>query len=344
MPQSSTVGQYAAQSDTYNVYADNFDLSLLPNSDGEVPLSPQSQLSLDLPEITNIDYIPTTVFHHQEFQIKSETITSDEYYSTSDMLMVSTPQNAHHDQQYTSHFYNPPQLSPPQDQFVTIFPPSPAPSHDSSQYHHSNIKQEFCPSTTTLYPPSPPDSHGSLSPRGHFEYFKGEISGGSSSEASGSDSESCIDLNQLLNEADLRDAGADSSDHHLLLDHQLLRGYLQDTSFQRKHNLKPLALDSLLMGGWASGDDIGPVILLALEQARKDVQQTCAALNIPAGEFRTQNLSFFLILSYRNFISCAFILCKARYTHGKYLLTNNKTRANGKYLLKKFANFVNFSL
>lgn len=271
MPQSTTVGQYASQTDSYNVYAENFDLSLLPTADSEVPLSPQSQLTLDLPEIANIEYIPTTVF--QEFQIKSENITTDDYYST-DMLMVSTPQNTHH--QYTS-FYNAPQLSPPQDQFVTIFPPSPAPSHDSQV--HANIKQEFCTSNNnyTLYPPSPPDSHGSLSPRCHFEYFKNEIS-----ETSGSDSESCIDLDLLLNEADFSDA-LRTGDHP---DHQLLRGYLQDTSFQRKHNLKPLALESLLMGGWASGDDIGTVILLALEQARKDVQQTCAALNIPAGEFR----------------------------------------------------------
>lgn len=274
MSQSTTIGQYAAQSDTYNVYAENFDLSLLPNtSDSEVPLSPHSQqLSLDLPEITNIDYIPTTVF--QEFQIKSETITTDEYYS-SDMLMVSHPQNTHqHQHQYThTAFYN---SSPSQDQFVTIYPPSPAPSHDS-QIHTSsnNIKQEFC--SNTLYPPSPPDSHGSLSPRGNFEYFKGEVS----ETSSGSDSESCIDLDLLLNEADY------SCEANLKTgDHQLLRGVLQDTSFQRKHNLKPLALESLLMGGWASGDDIAPVILLALEQARKDVQQTCAALNIPAGELR----------------------------------------------------------
>lgn len=280
MPQPISIGQFAHHSDTYNVYADNFDLSLLPTTDSEVPLSPQSQLSLDLPPITHhIDYIPTTIY--QEFPIKSETITTDEYYS-SDMLMVSTSHNNNtQSAQYTS-FYGAPQLSPSahQDQFVTIFPPSPAPSTHDSQNPHSaqHIKQEF--GTNTLYPPSPPDSQGSLSPRGHFEYFKGEAI-----ETAGSDSESCIDLDLLLNEADLRDTLC-ADQHHLAgqLDHQLLRGYLQDTSFQRKHNIKPLALESLLMGGWASGDDIGPVILLALEQARKDVQQTCAALNIPTGE------------------------------------------------------------
>lgn len=272
MNQSNPVGQYASHPDNYNVYADNFDLSLLPTTDGEVPLSPQSPLNVVQPEIANIEYIPTTVF--PGFQIKSETITTDEYYSA-DMLMVSTQQNTN--QQYTS-FYSAPQLSPHQDHFVTIYPPSPAPSNDSQVY--GNIKQEFC--HNTLYPPSPPDSNGSLSPRSHFEYFKGEVS-----ETSGSDSESCIDLDLLLNEADFSDSALHQTEEHLSgqLDHQLLRGYLQDTSFQRKHNLKPLALESLLMGGWASGDDIGPVILLALEQARKDVQQTCAALNIPTGEF-----------------------------------------------------------
>ena len=67
-------------------------------------------------------------------------------------------------------------------------------------------------------------------------------------------------------------------------DHQLLRECLQDTSFQRRHNLKPVALESLL-GGWESRGDIEPVISLAIEQARRDVEDTCAQLNISPGKW-----------------------------------------------------------
>lgn len=271
MPQTNLAG-YAPPSETYNVYADYFDLSLLPITDNALPAGPHcQQLTLDLPPSAPTNYIPTTIF--QDYQIKSE--TTDEYYS-SDLLMV--PNHTTQPQPYTSTFYPVPNQSPHQDQFVTVFPPSPAPSHDSQT---TTIKQEF---SSTFYPPSPPDSHGSLSPRCNFDYFKNELCETSAS----SDSESCIDIDSLLIETEFSAGALDSGDQTGQLDHQLLRGHLQDTSFQRKHNLKPLALESLLMGGWASGDDIGPVISLALEHARKDVQQTCAALNIPSGECEGQ--------------------------------------------------------
>lgn len=67
-------------------------------------------------------------------------------------------------------------------------------------------------------------------------------------------------------------------------DYQLLREHLQDLSFQKKHNLKPLPLETLFADDeWDVQDDIEPVISLALEQARKDVEQTCLTLNISSG-------------------------------------------------------------
>lgn len=57
---------------------------------------------------------------------------------------------------------------------------------------------------------------------------------------------------------------------------QLIDDYLQDLCEQKK--LKS-TLDAIF------GDDIGPVISLALEQARKDVEQTCMTLNISSGTF-----------------------------------------------------------
>lgn len=71
-------------------------------------------------------------------------------------------------------------------------------------------------------------------------------------------------------------------------DHQLLRECLQDTSFQRKNNLRPVALESLL-GGWDARGDIEPVISLALEQARRDVEDTCTTLNISPGKSEAVN-------------------------------------------------------
>lgn len=286
MPQTADTGNSAPPSDTYNVYADNFDLSLLPTTDGEVPLSPHSQLlTLELPSAATLtDYIPTTVF--QDFSIKTEVISIDDYQS-SDLLMIPTthlsapqkPQPLQPQLQQHSHYYSAPHLSPPSEPLatITVLPPSPAPSHES----HAGvgptrpIKQEFY--TNHLYPPSPPDSYASsLSPRYYSD--KGEAN---EPTAVGSDTESCIDIDTLLQQADFASLSNDTTIEPT--DHQLLRGYLQDTTFQRKHNLKPLAIESLLMGGWAAGDDIGPVISLALEHARKDVQQTCAALHISPG-------------------------------------------------------------
>lgn len=67
-------------------------------------------------------------------------------------------------------------------------------------------------------------------------------------------------------------------------DYQLLREHLQDLSFQKKHNLKPLPIESLFADDdWDVQDDIEPVISLALEQARKDVEQTCLTLSISSG-------------------------------------------------------------
>uniref|UniRef100_A0A182LZ33 ETS domain-containing protein n=1 Tax=Anopheles culicifacies TaxID=139723 RepID=A0A182LZ33_9DIPT len=60
---------------------------------------------------------------------------------------------------------------------------------------------------------------------------------------------------------------------------QILREHLQDTSFQRRHNLKPLELDSLI-GGLTTHADIGPVFEFALQEMKNGVQATCTELGI----------------------------------------------------------------
>lgn len=293
MPQTVPSGVFAT--DTYAVYEDNFDLSLLP-MDGEVPLSPHSQLSIELPPQTN-DFTSATSFDDITL-IKTEKLSAGNW-SIDNTQQQDTIDNL---QQYQ--YYSSPLPSPPQEYFVTVFPPSPTPSielqpyqqqQNSPQHHFTVIKQEF-----GLFPPSPPDSHGAPSPRCDV---KGEPS-------DSSDTEACIDIDSLLqNSFDVLVPKRAEQDPQQ--DHQLLREYLQDTSFQRKHNLKPLALESLF-GGWGARGDIEPVISLALEHAKKDVQQTCAALNISPGKFTIplqSQFSIFLIYMLLYLRNIKYLMC-----------------------------------
>lgn len=307
--------------DTYASYADNFDLSLLPN-DGEVPLSPQSQFysvplidqqqqTTIIPTITTTgttdDYIPSTIFHHDSIPtIKFEKDWKLELNCDDDFM----------NQLATYQYYPSPLPSPPQDQYNQLqvpnsqqslnylniqYPPSPCSSVDFSSGGCSNIKQEVF--GNILLPPSPPDSNGAPSPLCNDIKIEPDT-----------DSEVCIDIESLLSNSldHLSSSDTDSlssspstpsNQHHhhhqhqhneqppkkqQIQDHQLLREYLQDTSFQRKHNLKPLALESLIGVGWGTRGDIEPVFSLALEQIRRDVQDTCATLDIPPGKRKFQ--------------------------------------------------------
>lgn len=89
-------------------------------------------------------------------------------------------------------------------------------------------------------------------------------------------------------------------------DYQLLREVLRDTSFQKKYNLKPFEF------GFISGDikmeepdseqsdlseqiareNIEPVLNMAIEQMRKDVDSTCATLGISRGKLPTYFIHF----------------------------------------------------
>lgn len=315
MPQTVPSGVYSP--DTYAVYADNFDLSLLSmDDDNSLRLQSQSFLS------SSSDYLPSTLFQDlPTIKIEKQTWTESEHISAETESQQQTQQEStvnlqqlDHQQQHYQNCYvtslpSPPHQQPYEQPFLTIFPPSPTPSIEppavapptSSQQSFTinfEIKQEYI----GLFPPSPPDSNGAPSPRAcdiksepdtedteasldidsllqnSFEAFEpiqsnvtsssgisGSSSNRSSSSVGGSDSNSSSKQEQFQQQ-----------------DHQLLREYLLDTSFQRKHNLKPLALESLL-GGWGSRGDIEPVISLALEHAKRDVQQTCAKLNISSG-------------------------------------------------------------
>lgn len=157
-------------------------------------------------------------------------------------------------------------LSPISPAATTHSSPSPCPSVE-----YPLIKQE---KQQLFLPPSPPDSNGVPSPQSiHCENYKFEMFDDQSYNSnrlvsSPNGSESSLDLleNNKNGEKQQRD-------------HLVLREFLQDTSFQRKHNLKPLALETLF-GGLTQQDDIEPVISLALQHAKQEVQATCNALGI----------------------------------------------------------------
>lgn len=225
----------------------------------------------------------------------------------SSVLTLATPDTSILLQQLQKQyqFYPSPLPSPPQDSPASvvpsistappatlIYPPSPCPSIEQN-FHNFSIKQEY-----HILPPSPPESSGAPSPA--CSDIKSEPE---------TDTESTfIDFNSLLKKSinfvetstspppksikpphnspvqQQQSQQQQQINKKPAQDHQLLREYLQDTSFQRKHNLKPLALESLI-GGLGARGDIEPVISLALEHAKRDAQATCAILKISPGEF-----------------------------------------------------------
>ncbi|CAH0560272.1 unnamed protein product [Brassicogethes aeneus] len=115
--------------------------------------------------------------------------------------------------------------------------------------------------------------------------------------------ESTVDFSNILqsyNETDtfrqLIEEDLKKQEHQIVpekpKDHQLLREVLKDTSFQKKYNLKPFDFgfigDDIKMedSDECEGDlikckeRIEPVLNIAIEQIRKDVDRTCAALGI----------------------------------------------------------------
>lgn len=324
MIETNESGVNKTTEDTYAEYANSFDLSLLPMDESEIDLiselqHQQTAFSSSVTQSTHNlmnsggnsmftvsstpplspEYIPRPVYEppNTPFAIKTEHWPTHHNTIVPKVIVDESPPS---NGQFKSH-------SPSEEQFLTIFPPSPAPSID-----FNNIKKEqLCFNTAYgLYPPSPPDSNGAPSPIGyHFADIKTEPFDIGCNETSinlTSFLPNTFDLatNTLTPSSSLYDSTTvllqqqQTATHSVCptlaltppsldtrKDHQLLREYLQDTTFQKKHNLKPLALESLFVGDWGARGDIEPVISLALEHARKDVQQTCVTLNISAGKY-----------------------------------------------------------
>uniref|UniRef100_A0A182W1M9 ETS domain-containing protein n=1 Tax=Anopheles minimus TaxID=112268 RepID=A0A182W1M9_9DIPT len=259
-PQTVPAGNYT--SDVYASYAELFDLSVLPN-DGEVPLSPQSQQQHTFGgPAQSPEYIPATIFHdvptgggpmQQMKQEHPSTAWSDSWsssgYSSCGSVISSNPAS----------------------------PESTASSYGLLDHPH----QQPLSSRATL---SPYNGGGLLDQ----STIKTEYDSGA---------ETSIDLESLLGDSSPYHQSQAPSPAFVKVEpnygqleqpqastkpqggFQILREHLQDTSFQRRHNLKPLELDSLI-GGLTTHADIGPVFEFALQEMKNGVQATCTELGI----------------------------------------------------------------
>lgn len=270
----------------YDDYADSFDLSLLSVDNG-------------MHSATVLD--PQQRHNNQQTHIGQTTNT-----------YASIERNWCNNTSATK--VGPPQQT--QDLIPTVFPPSPTPSIEltaapiSSPASNNSttssptsfnlaIKSEpqsHTASSYSLYPPSPPDSNGAPSPVGYHYDFNGKAKSEpidalffqiSASPASSTMSSASSSIDSLyagyanmeqiyaIQQQALADIEANNKD-------QLIHDYLLDLGAQKKLRS---TLDSIFGDDWDVRDDIEPVISLALEQARADVEHTCMALNISSGTF-----------------------------------------------------------
>lgn len=196
-------------------------------------------------------------------------IEIDNCYQYPTQTLLKQEDNNHDWQQQQSYLQSSSLLSPISSPATTGHSsPSPCPSLE-----YPIIKQE----KHIFLPPSPPDSTGVPSPQSihcennyKLEQFD-EQSYSNQMVLSPNCNENSLDIKYLLE-------STNNKSEQKQQDHQVLREFLQDTTFQRKNNLKPLALESLF--GLTQQGDIEPVISLALQHAKQEVQATCKSLKI----------------------------------------------------------------
>ncbi|CAO1316453.1 unnamed protein product [Diamesa tonsa] len=252
------------QGHSYGV--DSFDLSLL-NSDYFLDTNYQSQNNkfdfedeLCVPQSSSAANLALSIEIDNSYQFQSQT-----QFKQEDNF------EWHQQSQYYSNYSS--LLSPLSPAATTHSSPSPCPSVE-----FPIIKQEIT-SNFLFLPPSPPDSNGVPSPAAQnicCDNLKVEQFEDYQTNLSPNSSENSIHISYLL-EPELEQSVKQRQQQQQ--DHQVLREFLQDTTFQRKHNLKPLALESLF-GGLTQRGDIEPVISLALQHAKQEVTATCNALKI----------------------------------------------------------------
>ncbi|XP_065364212.1 DNA-binding protein D-ETS-4 [Calliphora vicina] len=292
--------------DPYATYTDNFDLSLLPQDYNNI-IAATATITTNTTQTNLIDNIPTTVYnfnlqHLQQDKANSlavpdikieqtwsscpslNTIKQEQIYQSYFPLNTTQNQLVPPPPAYPIQIYPSPQSSPAQSEYNfchTQYSSSPSSacyeSLSSSRNSLYNIASSPCPSIDAqtikqeqlhILPPSPPESSCDT-PTPQSSYSSCSSGFDFKSEPFDSDVETFNDLNK-----------SQCSATSTAADHLLLREYLEDTTFQKRHNLKPLALESFIGGLEEVRDNIEPVISLALEHAKREADATCAKLQI----------------------------------------------------------------
>lgn len=183
---------------------------------------------------------------------------------------------------------------------VALQPSSP---YNSIQYSPVYIKEEpnrlSVPGFASPYPLSP---SGSCVSYGSQNQYSSPVP----------QHDEYIDIEELLKENQiLQESVHQSQTQHTYItpkieveeprDHILLRSALEDTTFQKRLNLRPVPLElgSVKMEESSGGagtdealvapDDIDRVLLMAIEQSKRDVDNTCTVLGISPGESVNQS-------------------------------------------------------
>ncbi|XP_058982528.1 DNA-binding protein D-ETS-4 isoform X1 [Musca domestica] len=194
---------------------------------------------------------------------------------------------------YPAHIYPSPQSSPAQSEYA--FPQTQfSGCYESLGSSHNSLYGTACSPCPSIkqeqlhiLPPSPPESScDTPTPHSASSSASSSVGFDFKSEPFDSDVETFQDLkNSPSNRTDTTvpsNRAQVSAQRHFQCptDHQVLREYLEDTTFQRKHNLKPLALDSFIGALEEVRDNFEPVISLALEHAKREADAICAKLQI----------------------------------------------------------------
>lgn len=321
----------------YSAFADNFDLSLLPG--GDLQFSPSASLyTHSPPPPTKQPKIYSTFYNNNNQQIEKnneletniqnlfvlEAKKQDSNYNCGVYLDIPSQSPNSNSigslSPYSTIYYpNSPESfytqspgsvyskSPNEEYFnksikkEISYPNSPI-QQNYSPYH---IKEETYLPTVLTSSPRPSSNYSSCSSPQQIESNDVLELFCTNSQPKQIKQESTVDFGNLLQNFDTTNNLKNIFDYKApkkVEDHQLLREVLRDTSFQKKHNIKPIDI-SLLSGDIKMEEPeengtgelinsctdlprekIEPVLNLAIEQVRKDVRNTCTTLGISPGK------------------------------------------------------------
>lgn len=320
MPQTVPSAGFTPPCD-YTNFAENFDLSLLPGGD-QVEAYTQSPPPPEKPKIYTTFY-PNSP-EQNDFRPDFQTLlVPDEEKSASNIYLEVPPllsPNSYRQSSEANFYPSSPELSLYTPSPNSLYSQSPVDdffqyvkkeSNPQSPYSYRIKEENFLSPCGFSSPTSPATSYSSLSSPEQINTQQSENTDvlellENTVLDKQIKQESTVDFGNLLS------TFQDSESLRRLLeddfketqqtvpskpkDHQLLREVLRDTSFQKKYNIKPI--DFGFIGGDIKMEEpdenaqrdlmrenIEPVLSLAIEQMRKEVDTTCAALGISPGEF-----------------------------------------------------------